>query len=56
MVKGQPLSHPASHRVRMKVRYTEIKKEKKAQRQMVDGIIYVKKSWLEISPAKARHL
>ena len=31
------------------------KRKVKAQRQVVDGIIYIKKSWQETSKAEARH-
>ena len=46
--RAQSPNLTGTHRGRVKVKYTEIEKEK-VQRQKVDGKIKVKDSWLEIS-------
>ena len=46
--------HTVSRGVRVKVRCTEVRKGKNPEAK-VDGLILVKKNWLETSQAKAWH-
>ena len=51
--RDQPHSQPQS---KSESKIHRSKRKGKAQRQKVDSIIIVKKSWQEISQAKVRHL
>ena len=52
------VSHPATQQATEREVKKSIQKSRKikAQKQKVDGIIQIKKSWLETSQVKARHL